>query len=452
MKKSIKWIIGLAVIGAAIGYYIYADMQAGTPVNTVNVAQGDIRAWVEDRAVTTLPVIHRITMPQDGRILPISIEAGEAVSAGQVVAEMDTADLKSALDLAEAQVNEIQAQIAVNAYDKIENTAMVESEKMIDALNAAAKASNEVVRANQAELKYSKWLVEMEEKLVKQRASSKDKLRRAQRDSGQAESQVASAQFISRATWAFAAVAELMPRYVKEYLGRKHLEAWVLKHRLTGAQADQELAARRLTRAVMKSPVDGLVLRRLIKNEAFLPAGALLLEIGAMQHLQVTADILSQDVVTVQPGNRVDIFGPSIGPTPIRGMVSRIKPAGFTKVSSLGVDQQRVPVLIDFDPDGLAQWQKNGRALGLAYRVKVRIYTEEKQKVLKIPRTALFRGDDSHWQVFSVKNGRAARISVTLGIINDSEAEITGGLNAGDPVVVAPPKSLKAGDRIFAAR
>ena len=77
MKKSIKWIIVCAVIAAAVGYYTYADMQAGTPVQTIDVAKGDIRAWVEDRAITTLPVVHKITMPQDGRILPITLEAGQ---------------------------------------------------------------------------------------------------------------------------------------------------------------------------------------------------------------------------------------------------------------------------------------------------------------------------------------------------------------------------------------
>ena len=250
-------------------------------------------------------------MPQDGRILPITIEAGQAVSKGQVLAQMDAADFQSALELAEAEIKEIEAQIAVNAYDKIENTALVESKKLIAALDATGKASNALVRTNEAEQKYARWLVEMEEKLVKQRASSKEKLQRAQRDYGQAESQVASARFMSRATWAIAAVVDLFPRYVQELLGRKHLEGAVLRQRLAGARAARDLATRSLQRATMKSPVDGMVLRRLVKNEAYLAAGTLLLEIGVMGDLAVTADILSQDVVTVrprQPGGHLRAF------------------------------------------------------------------------------------------------------------------------------------------------
>jgi HlyD family secretion protein len=259
---------------------------------------------------------------------------------------------------------------------------------------------------------------------------------------------VASARFMSKATWAITAAAELLPNYIEERLSLKHLETDVLNHRVDGARAEQEMAVRRLKRATIKSPVDGIVLRRLVKNEEYLAAGTLLMEIGDMRELEVTADILSQDVVTVRPGNAVDIYGPSIGDSSIRGTVSHIKPAGFTKVSSLGVDQQRVPVNIAFDPDALKHLKEGGRTLGLAYRVRVRIYTEEKKDVLKVPRTALFRGAGHQWQVFSIKNGKAALMSVTLGIMNDDEAEIKGGLSKGDAVIVAPPKALRDGDRV----
>ena len=448
MKKHMKWIVLGVIIIAVIVCYAYLETQSGTPVQTVRVTEGRIRSWVEDRAMTTLPLVHKISMPQDGRILPITLEPGQPVTKGQVVAQMDTADLLSTLDLADAEVKEIEAQIAVNAYDKLERTALVESDKLIKALNATGKASNELVRTNEAELKYAKWLVEMEEKLVKERASSKEKLRRAQRNHGQAESQVASSRFMSSATWAVAAVFDLLPRYVQEFLGRKHLEGSVLEHQLAGARAGRDLAARRLRRATIKSPVDGIVLRRLVKNEAYLGAGTLLLEIGVMEDLRVTADILSQDVVTVRRGNPVDIYGPSIGSTPVAGTVWRVRPAGFTKVSSLGVDQQRVPVIIDFKPDALEQLKEKGRTLGLGYRVRARIYTEEKRNVLKIPRTALFRGNNNEWQVFCVRSKKAVLVPVTPGIVNDNEAEILTGLKAGEAVVVAPPKSLKEGDPV----
>jgi len=448
MKKRMKWIIPGVVIVVGVILFAYLATQSGISVRTAKVEKGDIRAWVEDRAMTTLPFVHKITLPLDGRILPITLEAGHAVTRGQVVAQMDTADLKTALAMADARIAEIQAQIALNEYKAIENTSLEESKKVSAAMEEAGNASNELIKTNEAELKYAEWNLNMEKKLVKEEATSKQNVRRAQREYGQAESAVASARFMSKATWAIAASMDLLPKYIHERLGLKSLETDVLNQQLTGARAEREMAARRLERATMASPVDGTVLRRLIKNEAYLQAGTLLMEIGDMTQLEVTANLLSQDVVTVQPGNPVDIYGTAIGVAPIRGVVSRIKPAGFTKVSSLGVDQQRVPVVIAFDKDALGGLKQKGRTLGLAYRVRARIYTEEEKDVLKVPRTALFRGRDNQWQVFSIKNGKAALVTVTLGIVNDEEAAIKGGLSDGDTIIVAPPKGLRNGDRV----
>ena len=104
--------------------------------------------------------------------------------------------------------------------------------------------------------------------------------------------------------------------------------------------------------------------------------------------------------------------------------------------------------LYTFDKGVLEDLKQKGRTLGLAYRVRARIYTEEKKDVLKVPRTALFRGGNNQWQVFSVKKGKAALVPVALGIVNDEEAAITRGLSDGDTIIVAPPKALRNGDRV----
>ena len=101
-----------------------------------------------------------------------------------------------------------------------------------------------------------------------------------------------------------------------------------------------------------------------------------------------------------------------------------------------------------FDPGALKRLEESGRTLGLAYRVRTRIYTEVKKDVLKVPRTALFRGAGNQWQVFSVKNGKADLIQVTLGVVNDEEVEIKEGLKEGETIIVAPPKALRSGDRV----
>lgn len=448
MKKNMKWIIvGIVVVIIGI-FYAYADMRSGIPVQTASVKRGDIRAWVEDRAMTTLPLTHKITMPQDGRILPITLEAGSEVSKDQVVARIEESDLKTALAMAEARIAEVESEIAVNQYDQVERTAMVESEQLIAAMVAVGHAADELIQANEVELKYSSWLVDMERKLVEQRASSLEKLRRVERDCSQANSAVASSQFTSKAVWAIATAVGLLPKYIQERLQMKRLQTEVLNRQLDLARGERDLAARRLERAVLKSPIDGRVLRRFIQNEEHLAAGTLLMEIGNLDDMEVTADILSQDVVEVRPGNAVDIYGPAIGQPPIRGTVSRVKPAGFTKVSSLGVEQQRVAVVIAFKEGAREMLKERRRTLGLGYRVSARIYTNEEKDVLKVPRTALLREAGDRWQVFAVRNGKAVSVPVTLGILNDNEAEVKSGVKEGETIIAVPPKALKGGDRV----
>ena len=144
----------------------------------------------------------------------------------------------------------------------------------------------------------------------------------------------------------------------------------------------------------------------------------------------------------------MNIFGAAIGIKPIRGQVVRVDPRGFTKLSSLGVEQQRVSVTIAINADDMHNLQKSGRKLGVEYRVRVRIYTATHKDTMTVPRTCLFRGDNEHWELFTVKRGRAKLLEVTVGITNDQQAEILEGLNAGDTVIVAPDASLTDGAKV----
>jgi HlyD family secretion protein len=188
-----------------------------------------------------------------------------------------------------------------------------------------------------------------------------------------------------------------------------------------------------------------------VTNERFLNAGSPLLEIGRLEDLEVEADILSLDVVSAKKGDRVEIYGPAIGKIPARGTVERIYPAGFTKVSSLGVEQQRVKVLVRFDRADLQRLRAE-QALGVGYRVRVRIITAEKSRALVIPRSAMFRGTDGSWQVYVVRGGRAVIAKVTIGMINDEQAEVLDGLAAEEPVIRSPESSLIDGQRVVVER
>jgi len=215
------------------------------------------------------------------------------------------------------------------------------------------------------------------------------------------------------------------------------------RHDLEAARARLvgERAAAAGRDVVLRSPVDGVVLRRHRESQSVVPAGERLLEIGDPRRLEIVTDLLSSDAVKVAPGDAVLIEQWGGGRT-LHGRVRRVEPAGFTKVSALGVEEQRVNVILDFaDP------QEAWRALGDGYRVEVRVVTWRGEDVLKVPTGSLFRRGEE-WALFVAVEGRARLRTVRLGARNGAEAQILSGVEAGERVVRFPPDTLQDGDRI----
>ncbi|OHB70798.1 MAG: hypothetical protein A2V70_13605 [Planctomycetes bacterium RBG_13_63_9] len=254
-------------------------------------------------------------------------------------------------------------------------------------------------------------------------------------------------RLVEAAMSAMQAATKLMPTMVRQYIDRKRLTEDVLVKQKIEAEARLEEVEQNQERGKIKSPVDGIVLKRLISNERFLPAGQTLLEIGRLEDLEIEADVLSLDVVSAQVGDPVEIYGPAIGKTAARGTVDRVFPAGFTKISSLGVEQQRVKVIIRIDPEDHRRLVEQGH-LGVGYRVRVRIFTDESPNALTVPRSALFRDGDGNWRVYAIRNGRATIQAVEVGLINDELVEIRSGLSEGEQVVLAPESNLTDGARV----
>jgi HlyD family secretion protein len=169
--------------------------------------------------------------------------------------------------------------------------------------------------------------------------------------------------------------------------------------------------------------------------------GAPLLEIGQPADLEVVVDVLSTDAVQIKPGAPVRLL--RWGRTePLEGRVRRVEPAAFTKVSALGVEEQRVNVVIDLTSPA-EKWQ----ALGDGYKVDASIIVASLDNVIKVPVSALFR-DGGEWAVFTVANGKAARITVQLGRRGGLEAVVEKGLQPGEKVIVHPGDTLGEGRRI----
>jgi HlyD family secretion protein len=204
----------------------------------------------------------------------------------------------------------------------------------------------------------------------------------------------------------------------------------------SSAQPDQ--AALQLT-----APVDGVVLRRHYESVTPVQPGSPLLEIGDPRALEVEVEVLSADAVRLRPEMAVELlrWGQA---EPLAGRVRRIEPAGFTKISALGVEEQRVLVLVAIDSPP-EQWA----GLGDAYRVDARFLLDRRDDVLRAPASALFR-DDEQWAVFAIDRGRARRTPVQIGLRGGLWAELLSGVEAGSRLVVHPDRELEDGDRVRA--
>jgi HlyD family secretion protein len=191
------------------------------------------------------------------------------------------------------------------------------------------------------------------------------------------------------------------------------------------------------------APVSGKVLRVLTESEQVVSAGTAVAELGDPKDIEVVADLLSRDAVLVAPGDKASIR--AWGGEPLEAIVERVDPSAFTKVSALGIEEQRVSVILHPVPG-----EKGWKRLGHEYRVVVEIEIARRENVMAIPLGAVFRSGGD-WAAYKVKDGRAALATLRLGERNGDFAEVLAGLEGGDVVILHPGDRIVPGVRIGAA-
>ena len=392
-RKQWAWRTVSAVIIVIAGISIVSGLTEKTPIRAAIVTKGTIRSYVEERGRTSLPHIYHVTMPMQGRVMPISVEEGDTVKVGDKVIHLEDIDWQDS----SRQVKDI-----------------------VSAVENWVHAVEMQVKANQIRQDFTKWQWEKNEKLLKSSAVSERSERDAKRWYLDSTVEIEKSQAMQQMSMAFQSMVALLPSYVQ----------------------------RNLERTVIKSPVSGTILKRHVWNERVMTPGEPLLDIGNLEELEVTADILSESAVRIQPDDKVEIFGETVGSKTLTGSVRLVKPEAFTKISSLGVEEQRVAVKIAFNRGTSDALTTSGRTIGLKYQVRVRIITDEKTNTSLIPRTALFHGMDQQWQLYRVVDGKALLTDVEVGLMNDHTAEIVSGLQLGETVILAPESSIGNGQKV----
>lgn len=444
MKLKLLIAAAVLVVGVVV---VILQTRGGLPVEAARVTKSTIQEFVEERAKTRLPQVYQVTMPYDARIGAIELLEGTPVAKGQVVAQVMPKDLELAGRAVLAMVERLEATITENDDVTLEKTSLERSERSVESTKHTVEAARARAESSKAKLELASRNLTRVKGLRASNAKTEEEYEKAQLEHVDSAMQYQHDLLQLRSLEASKSAAELEPTSIQQTIKRKELTHAVLEKQLAEAQVKYEQAIVDAKRGVLTSPVDGVVLERLVSDEKRTVGGAVLLTVGRLEDLEIEADILSQEVVAIQANDAVEISGPAIGPTPAKGVVKRVYPSGFTKISSLGVEQQRVRVIIGFDSVALERLRKE-RGLGPEYRVRVRVITNQKSNALVIPRSAVFRAADGKWQVFAIIGSSVSKQTIETGLMNDESVEVTSGLKEGDAVVLAPETSLVAGARV----
>lgn len=366
---------------------------SATWVDSAVVDTGDVVDSLEAEGRTRVRDRYVITAPIQAQARRLALDAGDEVKVGDVLVVLDPLPAP-ALD---ARARSLASANAAAAGSRV-NAAREE-------LAAAEVALTQLRREAQRLAQLAKSSLVARE--AAERAVSLEA--RGQREVAGARFRFATAQYELEAS----------------------KSALALGSRDRSAEAALELTA----------PVDGVVLRHHFESMRPVQPGDPLLEIGDPATMEVEVDVLSADAVRLREGMAVELhrWGEV---TPLQGRVRRIEPAGFTKVSALGVEEQRVWVIVDISSEHAA-WQR----LGDAYRVNARFVLDQRSRVVRVPATALFRQGEG-WAVFRVQGGRAVATGVSLGLQGGPWAEVREGLAPGDAVVLHPGRDLENGRRV----
>jgi HlyD family secretion protein len=362
------------------------------------------------------------------------------------VAQIVPKDVNDEVALAQTAVDRLDAQIAENNDISVEQTALRQSEHFVESMQGTVQAAEARKTATAEKLQLAESTLG---RIRNVPSRSAEELQRAQVGLVEAEVDYQQSDLIWKSMASIQAATALLPTMIGQQIAKKDLSRAVLEKQKAEAEVRLRQSLMRQERSVMHSPVDGIVLERLVDNEQLLTGGAELLEIGRLEELEIEAEILSQDAVRIAEGDEVEIYGPALGAAEgagLPGSVYKVAPEGFAKLSSLGVEQQRVIVTVRMAPGAIKKMLDHGVRVG--YRVRTRIFTESKSGARLVPRSALFRGAAGDWQLYKIVEGQARLTPVQVGLMNDQIVEITAGVELDEVVILAPENSLADGTAV----
>lgn len=388
--KKIFLLLALAAVAALIWH---ARQEPAQLVASASVVRTDIAAILSVEGKTRLKARYQIAAPVAGQLRRITLEPGDSVNAGDVLAIIDPADAA----LLDARSHE-QARAELAAAEAL----LAAAEQRIDMAQAAETLAHQELARLQP--------------LVKSGAATRE-----QQDRARAEQRRASADH--RAA---------------------HADADSARAKVSAAQAQLHPAHIHDSAHTIRAPIAGKIIQRALQSAQPVAAGQILMEIGDPQALEIEAEVLSADAARLAPGMSARLL--RWGGDTLSGHIARIEPGGFTKVSALGVEEQRTRVILAIDSSPEA-WQ----TLGDGYRVDLDIITEQVKNALALPVNALFRHDNG-WAVYAINAEQRAELRpVRLGLQGETHVQLLEGVAENERVILQPDAKIRPGSKIDSA-
>lgn len=382
----------VALLAAIVAAIVWSLLPRPVPVEVMTVRRGRLTVTVDDEGRTRVRDRYVVAAPLAGTLARIELHPGDEVAAGTVV-----------------------ARIAPQPAPLLDPRTRSELEGRVAVARARRRQADTGVERALVNHRYATGELERVRRLV-----SSGALAGVERDRQQLAADLATRELESARFAAAIAADELAT-------------ASALVARLARPSSQGE-------EVEVRAPVAGRVLRVLAGSEAAVVPGAPLLELGDPANLEIVVDVLTADAAEIRAGAQVELTG--WGGAPLAGVVRLVEPSAVTKVSALGVEEQRVAVIVDLvDPPATR------RGLGDGWRVEARITTWVGADVVRVPLGALFR-DGTLWAVYVVEDGRARLRRIGLGRRSATEGEVTDGLRPGERVIFHPGERISDGGRV----
>ncbi|MHB0953983.1 MAG: efflux RND transporter periplasmic adaptor subunit [Allorhizobium sp.] len=394
--KWIKRAIGALAFGAIVAGFAYALREKPQMVDVGVVTGGPMRVTVSQEGVTRVRDVYAVSAPIAGHLARTVLDEGDQVKANVTVVA------------------------AIHPLDPplIDSRSRAELVAARDAAQAAVAMAEIDLKRLHSDLNLARDNLERAQALAKTNVIAQSSLLKASTDVEVLDAQIGSAEAAIELRKAELASAEarLIP------------------------PSDPNRRAEASCCVYLTAPVDGVILSVFARSEQPVAVGTKIAEIGDPSDLEITVDLLSSDAVRIAPGSKAEIFDWG-GDKTLSATVRRVDPAGFTKVSALGIEEQRVNLVLDLE-------DKDPR-LGHGFRVYARLTLWQSDDTQQVPISALFR-DGRQWSLFAIRDGRAKQVAVEIGHMNDEVAELTGGLAEGDRVILHPSDMVSDGTLVEA--